>query len=755
MPRLTEAARKKAPGLAVRRTGRGVSDLRVALAWGDGVLRLWDVAARARWEVADGRPGWNDTAAFSGGRLVTGGLDKADGYLRPWQDDDGGKPAAGKPQLLGNEEHAAIPRALCALPGGGGTRLLAAVYRVMDRRTKRNRYELAVLSDGMRPKARAPLWDLTDVRLGDPILTASPDGRFLAVAGSRARSVRVYQLAGLPDAEVRLRPLPPLRGVGTPVRSVAFARKGKALGLFLSAEAGRDFADPPGGGAEGALLDFAGRRLTRDAEEKQGWAVAGPAGWSVQCLPAPGRKSATLEWSGGGGGMRVPIPLRPGEEVTAQAVVPPRQGVTKGPVLAVATWRGAEGEPVLTLYRAETGVPLRELRGHAQRINALAVSPDGRFLASAAEDETVCLWHLTDLNQILGKHGTLTGLSLKPANEGVRVTEVREGSPAAGALKAGDVITAVGRTKEDARPVPVLSPLEFYRAVWDDTVPYDERDDRVARNQTAWLRVLRDGGAKVIGVPAGQGVDERTPSLTLFVTPAGGKDPRWVAWSLFGPYDSSDREVERYVGWQYNPAPDQLDEPIPFAELGEFKKFYDPGLLRKFAASADPQDFLGRITRRDVPPPQVRIDAVACVTRTDDHGQYLVRRRRADLRFTIVGPSLAEQEVRSVAVTVDRKAVPPPDLKKASGQTLSVGLDLPPRKVCAVRIDVQTAGDPPRTHTEEVWVRYQPEAPGVDHVTLGREDGTFRAAISPAKGQAAVVTVAVNGAPAGKPRVFL
>ena len=59
--------------------------------------------------------------------------------------------------------------------------------------------------------------------------------------------------------------------------------------------------------------------------------------------------------------------------------------------------------PTLALYNGMTGERVRQLSGHTGTIRSLAFSEDGRFLVSAADDRTVCVWSLTDLDQILGK----------------------------------------------------------------------------------------------------------------------------------------------------------------------------------------------------------------------------------------------------------------------------------------------------------------------------------------------------------------
>jgi WD40 repeat protein len=715
---LTEVGLTDRPGLAVRRTGRLPRQLHAALAWGDGRLLVWDVASgQEPRPVRDGRDPVNQTAAYlppvDGGppELLTGSYGDAGGQLQRWSDPPAADPAVTLPlRRLEDGKNYPVPRALGLASSGDGHGLdLAALIVRLPAAEGQSQYWLRLTDLFVRHAVDRPfsLWS----GRRDPALVSSPDGRFLAIAHSDRAETLVYSVEGLLSGKARPQAL---RGLGADVKSVAFVRRDRqpVPGLLL----GIAPPDANGPGAERSLVfDFAGRKVLTDRQEQEAWHPLQLApGWAAEDATPPGQAAPRVfAWRGGGQAGRVTVPLQPGEEVSAFTLAPPGRGGAPVPVLAVAAYNRFTAEPRLVLYNALTGEQFRQLFGHAARIHSLAATPDGKLLASAAEDQLVCLWGLTDLDTILHKHGTLEGVLFRQGEDGAVVQAVDPRGPAG--LERGDRVTGVALAG-DREPRPVHTVLDLYNAVWRAAEPGGK----------ARLRLERSGKARDAEVEVRQGVEGRTPLLSLFLTGGAGGEPGWVAWTPSGSFDASGPDVEQYVGWQFNPTRPGVQR-IRFAPLNEYRdRFYEKLLLKHLVATASLDRARAEIARlRAIPRPEVSIDfAGSDRAAKGARGTLVVHEPRVPLRLTIDNLSLQKGEVGAVLVEAGGRTESL-DLTRASGRTLTYPVTLPRRESRTFTVTVRTPEDL-REAKGDITLRYQPPPPVIDLAGLPEERTVVR-----------------------------
>jgi hypothetical protein len=262
---------------------------------------------------------------------------------------------------------------------------------------------------------------------------------------------------------------------------------------------------------ERKLIEVEGGALAREVGESNGYrvraidplklAITTPGGREVAVALDPLKERRWWEWSF--------IPPGPGHANT---------------VLAVGCEAG------VLMIDPETGRTLRHLAGHAGPIYALAPSPDGRWLATGSQDQTVRI-------------GTLAGCD-KPATLGLKI---QRGADRRWRVQSVDRLGFADRDRMELKPGDILEraiigmkefpPDQF--AEWlvkaDEEVP-----------NTAIQLVIRRGDAQLPMMTT----KRDSPVLSLFV----GLDREWVVWMPQGYYETSVAGDRKYLLWHRNGA---------------------------------------------------------------------------------------------------------------------------------------------------------------------------------------------------------
>lgn len=726
------------PGLAPWHTGPGLTDLRVAIAWRGDRLRVWDVAhgEDGLWSAADGAD--NDTVIGLGkpGSLLTGSHADGFGRLQFWAGEEAPS-SDGEPRIAlppdAETDARLFPRAigLFASREGGAPDFAAVVVRVGR---EGDSYRLALLDlSGERPRLRTadlPLWGRSD---NLPVIATAPGGRFLALAGDQDHEILVFPVEGLlaGNAEPKR-----LRSVGASQRSASFVRKGKELGLLLNERTVKRRGEVPDSPREGdRVFDLRRRTLTADA---QGWRVDAPAGEGWRAVAEAGRAVAVYR------GDDLVRRFRPKglDRCTDLAVLPPREPWNV-PLLAVA-FLDSNMQPHLTLHNARTGEQVRQFTGHTDPIRSLAFSGDGRLLVSAAEDQTVAVWTLTDLGRWLGARGMLAGVAVKRHDGRLVAVRVDPDCPAADDIKPGDGITGL---VEEQGVRELKTAHEFYE-ILSLHKPGSEVTLRTADNRNVRVRL-------------GQAVDDRKPLFWLFVTrpdPAG--DREWLGWNPIGPYDASTRKTERLIGWHLNTG--DPARPTAFALADQYRRqLYRPGILHDLAVQGNLPDALRRWDEEDrekpLPDPKrmVWVDELGPDAPADADGQLLVRRRPVTLKIRVNDFPLDKVESITWRLAGEEKAH---DAGEPVGGVWSADLSRLPWQrgnLFAVRVTIRTREARPRELTSDLHLRYQPPPPeivigeGARRARVTDADFVLQADVHPGLGDEPVDVRVVHRLPGG------
>jgi hypothetical protein len=341
-----------------------------------------------------------------------------------------------------------------------------------------------------------------------------------------------------------------------------------------------------------AAFDIEGL-ATGPAGPEADWAPAEgrSAGWSLRADPRPEaqRRAGEQRWT----------LVQEGREAGVIDLIDEWQGIA-GAAGSAVSWitRAGERQPWAVaigadfgvfVYRIEkaAGAPcrlVRWFRGNENRVLSLAVSEDGRWLASGGGDGIAMLWSLSGLDDGV----PLTdrwGAAIRVENGRAAIERVDEAGPLAGRdVRAGDVIArisfAAGRTEartEHAGGDAIRTALA--EMPWNTLVSFT-----VERN----------------GVPR---VFQRLPAWENIAALHVARDDEWAFWSPRGYYAAS-ANGDRMFGWLVNRGPERLPD---FYRANQFRRRLErPEVVSRLLVEGS-LDAALRAAARDVP------DAAAAV----------------------------------------------------------------------------------------------------------------------------------------------
>nr|WP_242688091.1 caspase family protein [Alienimonas californiensis] len=310
----------------------------------------------------------------------------------------------------------------------------------------------------------------------------------------------------------------------------------------------------------------------------------------------------------------VPAPLpgpadRRGAEIAAGLTLEPYAGpATCFRLIPAQRGRSAEAVAVgtahgaLFVYAADgSNRLLRTFWGHQDRLNDVAVAPDGRYLATASDDGTVRFWSLDDLPDPAAPDRDadaalkrLWGLEIERAPEGgrVRVTAVAENAYLhRKGIRSADLLRTVAAVREGA---PAFATFEQVR---------DELSDVPWHEQTNW-RFDRQGQPLPPATRVARPVF--MPTLTLAVEQ--GRGDGWVAWHPDGYFMYAGGGANR-IGWQENRGAGERPAFLPFSAVQ--RRYHRPQavsrLLEAGAWQAAEEAAPAESDLPDEPPPQAPV----------------------------------------------------------------------------------------------------------------------------------------------------
>ena len=367
-------------------------------------------------------------------------------------------------------------------------------------------------------------------------------------------------------------------------------------------------------------------------------------------------------------------------------------------------------ESSIAVFDLDTGQRTRTFAGHSAPIVALVASPDGRWLASSSQDQTVMLYPLAgcDTRPALGAAfrqragGVWTVESVQPRS-----------FAAAMGLNAGDTVleagTGTGREtrKYYAKPAEIA---EFVKLV----------DGLEPLTYTIGIKVRR-----MVSIPALGPIPLETllpttkqdnPALTLLLD----AEKEWVVWTPGGYYETSIAGDTRLLGWHTNP-PYLSSRSADFVPIITYARMMNrPDVLERLWRIGDMGQALAPLPANTAPPEAVAVASKPPrIVFASIGGDARIPAPGVVWRVNVARPRLSvkiatdegKAEIRERRIIVDeRLRAQAPIAQPVASLSEDVEIDLVPNRQVRLAVDAMSVSGTRRTETLDM-VYVQPPQP--------------------------------------------
>ncbi|MDG2224451.1 MAG: caspase family protein [Rubripirellula sp.] len=280
-------------------------------------------------------------------------------------------------------------------------------------------------------------------------------------------------------------------------------------------------------------------------------------------------------------------PVRHGAPTSAGTVPIPSQG-NEDPGAVPATGAvliGTSGQGNIYIYRADESDPpelMRQFRGHADQVNSVSCSSDGKYMVSGSADSTIAVWNLQDVfdaSEMMNRWG----VEFEVEGDRVIAAKVDQAGPLYfRGVREGDQLALIQWVLSDESRGDETNAKQIQRQLLElpfDTQVYFE------------FRRLSRPGPKFQSFPAWR------PLATLFVD----QNREWAFWTPAGYYDASFNGHQNF-GWQINPV--NSDRPVQYFLAAQFRKQLErPDIMRGLMQAGSLQAAVETTLTQIGPPP--------------------------------------------------------------------------------------------------------------------------------------------------------